>query len=68
MKAFRHGESEFYNLYRRLLDRPHTLGENEDEQIDNYFAEVQRIRRLVRNAETESLPTVEDVKTIGQNG
>lgn len=67
MKAFRHGESEFYDLYRRLLDRPHTLGKSEDEQIDNYFAEVERIRRLVRNAETESLPAVESVKAGGQN-
>jgi hypothetical protein len=28
MKAFRHGESEFYDLYRRLLDQPHTLGDD----------------------------------------
>lgn len=62
MKAFRHGESEFYDLYRRLLDRPHTLGSDENSQIDNYFSEVERIRKLVRNAETESLPTVEDFK------
>ena len=34
MKAFRLGESEFYDLYRRLLDRPHTLGDNEEKQID----------------------------------
>lgn len=68
MKAFRHGESEFYDLYRRLLDRPHTLGKDEGTQIDNYFAEVERIRRLVRNAETESLPTVEDVKQVANNG
>ncbi len=32
-KAFRHGESEFYDLYRRLLDRPKSFGENEEEQI-----------------------------------
>lgn len=64
MKAFRHGESEFYDLYRRLLDRPHIFGENEQKQIDTYFAEVERVRRLVRNAETESLPTVENIKSI----
>lgn len=68
MKAFRHGESEFYDLYRRLLDRPHTLGNDEDAQIDNYFAEVEIIRRLVRRAETESLPTVEDAKQGANNG
>lgn len=67
MKAFRHGESEFYDLYRRLLDRPHTLGQNENEQIDTYFTEVERIRKFVRSAETESLPTIEDIKSSDQN-
>ncbi|RIZ70621.1 MAG: hypothetical protein D0528_01085 [Methylococcales bacterium] len=62
MKAFRHGESEFYDLYRRLLDRPKTLGDTEVVQIDTYIAEVEKIRRLVRNAETESLPSIDDVK------
>jgi len=62
MRAFRHGESEFYDTYRRLLDRPYTFGNDENEQIDAYFSDVERIRRLVRNAETESLPTIEVVK------
>lgn len=62
MKAFRHGESEFYDLYRRLLDRPSTFGPDEATQIDSYFAEVEKIRRLVRTSETESLPSVDDVK------
>ena len=61
MKAFRHGESEFYDLYRRLLDRPHLFGSNEDEQLDTYFSEVERIRKLVRNAETEGIPDVESL-------
>lgn len=59
MKAFRHGESEFYDLYRRLLDRPHVFGDTEEAQIDWYFAETERIRKLVRNAETESTPDIE---------
>jgi len=63
MKAFRHGESEFFDLYRRLLDRPRLFGNDEDEQIDNYFSEVERIRRLVRNTETENIPDVESIKT-----
>lgn len=67
MKAFRHGESEFYDLYRRLLDRPHTLGDDEEKQIDKYFSEVERIRRFVRSAETESLPTIEDSKQGASN-
>ncbi len=68
MKSFRHGESEFYDLYRRLMDRPHILGNDEKNQIDNYFSEVERIRRLVRSAETESLPTVADVKQGTNSG
>lgn len=68
MKAFRHGEPEFYDLYRRLLDRPHTLGADEETQVDSYFAEVERIRKLVRIAETESLPSVEDVKAPAKTG
>ena len=61
-KAFRHGESEFYDTYRRLLDRPETFGEDEKAQIDKYFEEVEVIRRFVRSAETDSLPMVEDVR------
>ena len=60
MKAFRHGESEFYDLYRRMLDRPHLFGESEEDRIDNYFSEVDRIRRLVRTAETDAVPNVDD--------
>lgn len=59
MRAFRHGESEFYDLYRRLLDRPKSFGESEEEQIEIYFAEVERIRAHVRNAETENFPVVD---------
>ncbi len=60
--AFRHGESEFYDTYRRLLDRPQTFGEDEDTQIVAYFEQVEIIRRFVRNAETDSLPMVDDVR------
>ena len=66
MKAFRHGESQFYDLYRRLLDRPQTLGDSEENQIDKYFSEIERIRRLVRNAETESLPSIEDIQSLNE--
>lgn len=59
-KAFRHGESEFYDLYRRLLDRPTTFGNGEQEQLDTYFTEVEKIRRAVRIAETDNFPMVED--------
>lgn len=62
MKAFRHGESEFYDLYRRMLDRPKTLGATEEEQVDKYLLEVEQIRRIVRNAETDSLPAIDKAK------
>src|SRR5262249_40107359 len=61
-KAFRHGESEFYDTYRRLLDRPESFGKEEEQQIKNYFEEVEVIRRFVRTAETDSLPMVDDVR------
>ena len=61
-KAFRHGESEFYDTYRRLLDRPDSFGKFEEEQFKNYFEEVEVIRRFVRTAETDSLPMVDDVR------
>jgi hypothetical protein len=62
MKAFRLGESEFYDLYRRLLDRPHMFGASEEEQLDSYFSEVERIRRVVRLSETDVIPEVESLK------
>ena len=67
-KAFRNGESEFYDLQRRLLDRPEAfcnarLVSREDVQdliIRNYFEKVEAIRRNVRAAETDSFPALED--------
>jgi hypothetical protein len=61
-KSFRHGESEFYDLYRRLLDRPLSFGKTEDEQLENYFTETEKIRKAVRIAETDNLPMIEDNK------
>jgi len=61
-KAFRQGESEFYDMYRRLLDRPLSFGSSEEEQIDNYFKEAESIRRFVRNAETDNFPMIEDLR------
>jgi len=62
LKAYRHGESEFYDLVRRLLDRPHSLGKDQMEQIEVYFDEVSRIRRFVRNAETDNLGSLDDAR------
>ena len=61
MKVFRHGESEFYDLYRRLLDCPGELGANETEQIDEYFKRAELIRRYIRNAETWNFPSLDDM-------
>lgn len=64
-KSFRHGESEFYDTYRRFLDRPYEFGDDETKQLDTYFKEVELIRKFVRNAETDNLATIEDVR--GEN-
>lgn len=61
-KGFRHGESEFYDLYRRLLDRPQSFGESEDERVEKYFQEVEVIRRFVRNTETNNFATLDETK------
>ena len=66
-RAFRNGESEFYDLYRRLLDRPTSFGETEQQQIENYFIEVEFIRKAVRVAETDNLPIIEDPKQAKTN-
>jgi hypothetical protein len=67
-KAFRHGESEFYDTYRRLLDSPESFGPDEDKQLQTYFEEVEAIRKFVRNAETDSLPMLEDVRVEPTKG
>jgi hypothetical protein len=61
-KAFRHGESEFYDTYRRLLDRPESFGSKESDQLLEYFKEVEKIRKFVRNAETDNLPNIEEAR------
>ena len=61
-KAFRHGESEFYDLYRQLLDRPQSFGDTEEKQIQKYFSDVDFIRRTVRIAETDNFPMIDDIK------
>ncbi|MFB7194417.1 hypothetical protein [Streptomyces sp. NPDC056240] len=61
-KAFRSGESEFYDLYRRMLDRPRVFGPDQREQIDRYFENVETVRKVVRNAETDNFPSVEDAQ------
>lgn len=58
-QAFRQGESDFYDLYRRVLDRPTSFrGVTEEERLADYFERVEAIRRAVRNAETDNLPAI----------
>jgi hypothetical protein len=57
-KAYRNGESEFYDLYRRLLDRPEYFGRDGESQLEKYFIEAERLRKMVRNQETDSIPTL----------
>ena len=61
-KSYRHGESEFFDTYRRLLDRPSVFGTTAEAQISKYFVEVEVIRRYVRNAETDNLATMDESK------
>ena len=59
-RAFRQGESSFYDLYRRILDRPQSLGKDEPEQLAAYFEQVEILRATVRNSEVDNTPTLED--------
>lgn len=59
-KAFRNGESDFYDIYRRMLDRPAAFGAEEQDAIERYLIQVERVRKNVRSAETDNFPSVED--------
>jgi len=61
-KAFRQGESEFYDTYRRLLDNPRSFGQSEDDQLIQYFSQVGLIRKQVRNAETDTYAGLEELR------
>lgn len=61
-KNYRLGESEFYDLRRRLLDMPHKLGANEDEQIKRYFELVEAIRADMRIREVDGIASFEDLR------
>lgn len=61
-KNYRLGESEFYDLRRRLLDMPHKLGATEEEQIKNYFEMVEAIRLDMRVREVDGIASFEDLR------
>ncbi len=58
-RDFRLGESEFYDLYRKLLDQPHLFGIDEESQINSYFSQVEQIRKKIRDLETDNSPTLQ---------
>jgi len=66
-QAFREGESEFYDLRRRLLDRPYVFGTTEKKQLDRYFEQTEIIRRFVRNAETDNFPVLDTARSQPHN-
>ena len=56
-KAFRLGESSYYDLRRQILDRPLSFGDSEQVQLDAYFLQVEKLRRQVRDAEIDNFPS-----------
>lgn len=67
-KAYRNGESEFYDIYRRFLDRRESFGLDKNDrnsQLKAYFIEVEKLRKIVRNQETDSIPTLEGLEGAG---
>jgi hypothetical protein len=62
-RGFRQGESDFYDLRRRLLDRPTLFGATEEQQLHAYFGETEIVRRLARKTETGNVTTVEEMRS-----
>ena len=60
-KAFRLGESSYYDLRRQVLDRPKSFGNSEPVQLEAYFLRVEELRRRVRDAEIDNFPTSDDL-------
>lgn len=61
-KNYRLGESDYYDLRRRLLDQPYKIADSEEEQINRYFSDTEIIRRDMRNREIDSTASFEDIK------
>jgi len=65
-KSFRLGESDFYDLRRKLLDMPKQLGETEEEQILKYFELVAEIRENMRLREVDGIPSFDELRSAVQ--
>ncbi|WP_157231821.1 hypothetical protein [Hyalangium minutum] len=55
-RAYRTAESEFFDLRRRIMDRPEAFGPDEVTQLSKYFEEAERIRKTSRLAELNNPP------------
>jgi len=62
--AYRQGESDYYDLRRAFLDNPLTFGESSEEQFFAFSDSVAKIRRRVRDAETDNIPSIDDVTRL----
>lgn len=60
-QAFRVAESEFYDLRRELLDNPKKFGENPDDQINEFFLQVSRLRRVARQSEIDNTSSMNEI-------
>jgi hypothetical protein len=60
-KNYRLGESEYYDIRRRLMDQPDRFGENEKEQIDRYFTLVESIRHDMRTREVDGIASFDEI-------
>lgn len=64
-RAFRKGESGFYDAYRRILDRPKAYGDTPEKQIEGYFLTVEALRQTCREFETDLNALGESLDTVG---
>jgi hypothetical protein len=71
-KNYRLGESEYYDIRRRLLDQPYRLGTDEREQVDNYFTLVETLRQDMRTREVDGIASFDETdrraRETGQRG
>ncbi len=61
-RTWREGESHFYDLYRKMLDRPDAFGDSEPKQLASYFDAVENLRMFIRNAELDNTPSIAEAQ------
>lgn len=60
-QAFRTAESEFFDLRRELLDNPTKFGAESEIQIDAFFRQVSKFRRMARQAEIDNVASINSI-------